>query len=105
MKYLVLALVFLSSLSFAGVEETFTVKNVGASNNTNTVFIDTVEQATASSCANTVHFKLPLNDKLADKFYSAALMAKASGQKIAISYEPDACISGGILPAVFKIVQ
>ncbi|WP_054113241.1 hypothetical protein [Marinagarivorans algicola] len=105
MKRLTLPLIFLSSLSFAGIEETFTIKNVGASNNTNTVFIDTVEQATGSSCTNTVHFKLPLDDKLAGKFYSAALMAKASGQKIALTYEPNACISGGILPTVFKIVQ
>lgn len=90
-------------LASASAEQSFTIIAVGASNNTNTVFIDVLESASNTTCENKVHFKLPDDDKNSDRFYSIALAAHAQSKKIVIGYYPDECIHGGILPRTFKI--
>jgi hypothetical protein len=106
MRRVVLAVaILISSSAYAYSEQYFTVTRVGASNNTNTVFIDAKEDADNTSCDRKNHFKLPLTDQLADKFFSAALAAQAQGRQLVIGYEADECIHGGILPRVFKVAD
>jgi hypothetical protein len=104
MMFLAVAMV-ISGSAHAYSEQYFTVTRVGASNNTNTVFIDVSEIANNTTCGRKDHFKLPLTDQLADKFFSAALTAQAQGRRLVIGYEADECIHGGILPRVFKVAD
>lgn len=89
--------------SFA-VQGDFTVASIGVSNNTNTIFMETLESAsTATECSNKKLFRLPDTDKSADKFFSAALAAQAQGKKITIDYFESECYQDAILIKVFRI--
>ena len=94
----------LSANAFA-YEQNFTISAVGGSNNTNTVFIDVLETAKNTECINKKHFKLPLTDQHADRFFSMALAAQAQNKKMSLHYEPTDCINGAIKPRVFKIIK
>ena len=106
MKYL---LAFMLLVSFdkviAYTEQDFTILAVGASNNTNSVFIDVAETALSTDCVNKVHFKLSVLDQNADRFYSMALAAQAQGKKMRLGYEPSDCLSDAVEPRVFKIIS
>ncbi|WP_196161759.1 hypothetical protein [Reinekea sp. G2M2-21] len=93
----------LSASAIAYEEHEFTVNVVGASNNTNTVFIDVEETAANSNCDNKRHFKIDDSNKNADRFFSLALAAQAQSKKMVLGYNEDDCLHGGIEPRVFKI--
>lgn len=73
----------LSANAFA-YEQNFTISAVGGSNNTNTVFIDVLETAKNTECINKNHFKLPVTDQHADRFFSMALAAQAQNKKMSL---------------------
>lgn len=103
-KYIPLLLVF-NAPCFSASIETFTIKSVGASNGTNTIFVDTVEKASESNCEDSDHFKLPVDDRLGKMFFSAALAAKSAGKRMTIYYEVNDCLFDAVRPHVFKVVD
>ena len=80
----------------------FTIESIGGSNNTSTVFIETLEEAD-TECSDNKLFRLPDTDKSADRFYSLALAAQAQGKKITIDYSYSGCLQGAVLIDVFKL--
>lgn len=103
MKYILgFMLFFFIDTATAYTEQDFTILAVGASNNTNSVFIDVEETALSTNCANKTHFKLSVLDQNADRFYSMALVAQTQGKKMRLGYEPGDCLSDAIEPRVFK---
>ena len=104
MRFLILVVSLMAStVASANLSQTFTIENIGASNNTNTVFVNVVEQINDSTCGNKKQLKISLDDKLADKFYSAVLMAYAAGKQITIYYKAEGCTDSGTTPNVFMI--
>ena len=91
----------LCSLSMADQGD-FTVRTIGASNNTNTIFVETSEDAN-TSCSNKKLFRLMDTDKNADRFFSLALAAQAQGKKITIDYTSGNCFDNGTIVNVFRI--
>lgn len=102
MKKLIGILALLPLTVSATTSEVFTVKAVGASNNTNTVFVITEENATNQNCNEKNIFRLPLDNQLNNMYFSAALTAKTSGQKLGIAYGEE-CVKGGILVEYFQL--
>ena len=100
-----LSLLFYSINAAAYFEQEFSISAVGGSSNTNSVFIDVTETAQHTNCANKKHFKLAFDSPHADRFYSTALAAQAQGKKMRLGYEPDDCLSNGVKPRVFKIIN
>ncbi|WP_019606637.1 hypothetical protein [Teredinibacter turnerae] len=100
-----LSLAFLTIDATAYFEQEFSIGAVGGSSNTNSVFIDVVETAQNTNCSNKNHFKLAYDSPHADRFYSTALAAQAQGKKMRLGYEPDDCLSNGVKPRVFKIIN
>ena len=86
-KSLCLFVLVLFSSGAYPAQGNFTIKSIGASNNTNTVFIETAESANESTtCSNKKLFRLPYDDQHADKLFSLALAAQAQDKKITIDY-------------------
>lgn len=98
----VLALIFITHYSVA-VEGTFSIHTIGASNNSNTIFIETVEDITGSTCSNKRLIRLPDTDKQADRLYSMALAAKLAGKRITVNYDYDGCFDNGTLVQAFRL--
>lgn len=96
---------FIANFASAGELGNFTILSVGASNNTDSVYIETVESIPGTTCGNTKVFRLPDSDKNADRFFSLALAAQAQNKKITIAYEIDQCIQGSTLAKVFKLFK
>lgn len=98
-----LVLFVLSVRASADSQMVFTITEVGASNNSGTIFINTVEYAADAECSTKNQFKIPLTDPLADRFLSIALTARASNSKVAIYYLPEECVGSGIRPNVILL--
>jgi len=105
MKYFIslLMLVNTSFVQSGGIGD-FTILSIGGSNNTNTVYIETIETIMNTTCSNKHIFRLPDSDKNADRFFSLSMAAQAQGKKITIGYEVDQCIEGSTLIRVFKLL-
>jgi hypothetical protein len=83
-KKIAMLIAFISSSALANQAQEFTISEVGVSDNTGTVFINTKEAALNTECSNSKQFKVALVNRIADRFYSIALMALASNKKITI---------------------
>jgi hypothetical protein len=94
-KKIAMLIAFVSSSALANQAQEFTISEAGVSDNTGTVFINTIEAATNTECSNPKQFKVALDNRIADRFYSTALMALASNKKITIYYESNICIDSG----------
>lgn len=91
-----------SSIALAG-EQDVTISVVGVSNNTNSVFINTVEELKDSTCNNKKLARLPIQDVAANYLLSVGLAAQAQDKKITLLVSQTECISGGALVEVFLI--
>ena len=76
----------------AGSSQTIGVVYVGVSDNTGSVFMNIDENLIDTNCAKKNQIKVNLDNRISQQFYSAALMALASGKKMTIYYDPDSCI-------------
>lgn len=85
------------------IENDFTVDTIGVSNNTNTIFIETVESIPGSNCPVKNLFRLPDTDKQADRLFSLAMAAQAQGKKLTLGYNANDCLGSGSLVTVFKL--
>ena len=92
MRIFVLILMALVGYSHADITQTFTIESVGVSDNSGTIFVNVVEQIPNVQCNVSNQFKVDLNNRIADKFYSTALMALASDRQLTILYEPSVCV-------------
>ena len=79
------------------------LKWVGMSNNTNTITINVSESAQKTNCSNKLLFRVPDNDKMADKLFSAAMSAQAQKISIVFGYEENDCLNNGTVPRTFRI--
>lgn len=103
-KFLTLLVGSLLGFSVSAANGDFTISSVGSSNGTNTIFIETIEAATATTnCSNRKLFRLPDSDKSADRLFSLALSAQAQNKKITLDYNIDECLEGGVLISVFRL--
>lgn len=105
MKRLVVLFFLTTSIVNADDIGSFTVDSVGASNNTNSVYVETTEMISGTTCSNKKVFRLPDTDKQADRFFSLALAAQAQGKKITIAYNVNECHQTGTLVKVFKMYR
>jgi hypothetical protein len=94
-KKIAMLVAFISTSALANQYQEFSIFEVGVSDNTGTVFINTREAALNTECSNPKQFKVLLDNRIADRFYSTALMALASNKKITIYYESNTCIDSG----------
>ncbi len=76
---------------------------MGASEYSNSVYINTNESAEKSVCSNNKHFKLKLDNKISDKFYDAALIAFIHKKKFHIRYNLNKCIDNSVVPSAFMV--
>lgn len=84
----------------------FTVSEVGASLVSNSVFVNTVENATSNNGCDLKTFKMSNDNAFSDKFYSTMLAAQVSGRKIKVRWDPDAaCFSSAIAPKAYWLLD
>ena len=90
-KIIWLATLLISSSSYAG-SDIFTIKTVGISENSQTLFITTDQSHTQSECQNKSAFRYSINksNSLHKEFYSGLLAAKMSGQSVNLGFTDDA---------------
>lgn len=69
-----------------------TLSHVGVSDNSGTIFFNTVEDIIETDCTNKKQFKVALDNRTADKMYSTALVALATKRKLSIHYHETNCI-------------
>ena len=106
MKFIVLfVMLLISGTVFAWSEQSFTVLEVGASNNTNSIFLVVAQPANNTTCTNPNLFRMPLTDQLANKFYAAALSAQAQKKMMTLGYNSTDCLTEGVVPRSFKVVN
>ena len=79
------------------------VRKVGASNNSNTVFVK--GDKLGGTCPDKQYFRLPDNDKHAEKLYATALTAMTSKKKLEIIINDNECIAGSSIIKVFSILD
>jgi len=91
------------SIFVGAAEQDFTIVSVGVSNNTNSVFINTLEDSIDSTCTNKKLARMPLNDESADRLLSVALSAQAQGKKISMHVSKTDCLSNGAIVKVFLV--
>lgn len=90
-------LLLASPCGFAG-DDLFTVERVGFSNNSDTLFMEVKESigGTANTCGHKKRFRLPFEDKLADKALSIAMLSQVRQTKVRVGYVTDDCINDGL---------
>ncbi len=105
-------IVALFSMSFSivasseTIDAEFTVSQIGASLDSQTVFVNVNESASSTQGCNTKVFKMSIDNPFADKFYSTILVAHTSGKKLKFRWDPDAaCYSLAIAPKVFWLLD
>ena len=93
MKNLILLLLFsASSMSHAVGLHEFSIKNIGISEGSYTVFVDTNENHTLSECSRKNSFRYVINkeNSLYKEIYSGLLAAKMSASKVEIAFTEEA---------------
>ncbi|PTY36449.1 hypothetical protein BGP77_03885 [Saccharospirillum sp. MSK14-1] len=101
-KALYLIIVILSmSGNVRAADGSFTVSTIGSSNNTDTIFIRTLEEVQNTTCENKKLLRLPHTDGSADRLFSLAIAAQAQGKKISVEYDGNHCIDNGTVITVF----
>ncbi len=107
MKKLIVPFVVLSSAAYgaANQKEAFHVDFVGASANTNTIFINTVESSALTSCSDNKSFRLPIDHVLAKIVVNMGMAAKTTGMRVEFIFDPTQCLSGGTEIGVVKLVD
>lgn len=99
----ILTILWMASINAIAGQADFTIAAVGQSNNTDTVYIETIEEVENTSCSNKNLLRLPDSDKAADRFFALALAAQAQNKKISIIYSESNCINNGSLVQVFNL--
>jgi len=86
----ILILTFISSLSYSAGIENFTIKSVGISEGSYTIFVDTFESHDESECSDKNSLRYKVNDtSLYREIYSGLLAAKMSGSAVQIAFTSD----------------
>jgi hypothetical protein len=81
---------------FAG-EAIFTLVGVGISNDSKTIYIQTLESQSTSVCSipNTFRLSTTAADSIHKEIYATALLAMASGRQLKIGYSDSQCLNNG----------
>lgn len=83
---------------------TFTIKGVGVSNVSGSIFINVHEEIEHTTCTKTKTFRLPAEgaEKTFREILSLAVTAKATGNSVSIGYDEDNCFaSASVLEYIY----
>ena len=104
-KWIAALLSLWGEYAFAFEREVFNVKEVGLSNNTNTMFIVTSESASNSTCPAKNYFRMDLNSPYSALVYASAQTAMNNSHQIRIQYTNGECLIDSQRIEVFWVLQ
>lgn len=90
---------FVVSTSASADAADFTIKGVGVSNTSESIFINVNEEVPSTSCSKTKTFRLRKADaeNTFEEILSLTIAAKATGSTVSIGYDESSCYAGGTI--------